>query len=262
MSTPLAGRTALITGSTQGLGLAIARRLAAAGANIVLSGLAEPGSVAMIQRELEAHGIRTLYSDADLSRPKDIARMVEMALAAFGTVDIVINNAVVRHEAPVETFAEDAWDKGLAVNLSAAFHAIRLTLPAMRKNGWGRIINIGSVFSFAGAANRVAYVTTKTALLGLTRAVALETAGADITVNCICPGTAETPIHAARIDAIAAAEGIARQEAERRFLSTKQPTGRFIGAEGVAGLIAFLCSEEGRDITGAALPIDGGWTAS
>ena len=180
-------------------------------------------------------------------------------------MDILVNNAVVRHAAPVESFAPERWDEGLAVNLSAAFHAIRLALPAMKQRGWGRIINVSSIYGLRAAPNRVAYVTTKTALIGLTRAVALETLGQDITCNAICPGTAETPIHEATIHEMMAASsstGLTREDAVQRFLTGKQPTGRFISAESVAALMVFLCGPSSRDITGAALPVDGGWSVS
>jgi len=168
----------------------------------------------------------------------------------------------VRHAAPVESFSAQKWDEGVAVNLSAAFHLIRLTVPMMQAKRWGRILNVSSIYGFKGAANRVAYVTTKTALLGLTRAVALEGLPHGITCNAVCPGTTETPVHEAAIQASMAAQALTREEAERRFFATKQPTGRFISAEQVAALMVFLCGPEAGDITGAALPVDGGWSAS
>jgi 3-hydroxybutyrate dehydrogenase len=176
-------------------------------------------------------------------------------------VDILVNNAVVRHAAPIEAFSAEKWDEGLAVNLSAAFHLIRLTMPMMQAKGWGRILNVSSIYGFKGAANRVAYVTTKTALLGLTRAVALEGLAHGITCNAVCPGTTETPVHQAAIASLAAG-GMTRDEAERTFFSTKQPTGRFISADQVAALMVFLCGPDASDITGAALPVDGGWSVS
>jgi len=258
----LEGRCALITGSTQGLGLAAAHRFAAAGCHVVLSGLAAPGEAMAIASGLEsAHSVRAVYAAGDLSRPADTDGIVETARRAFGTVDILVNNAVVRHAAPVEAFGADKWDEGLAVNLSAAFHLIRLTMPMMQSRRWGRILNVSSIYAFKGAANRVAYVTTKTALLGLTRAVALEGVPHGITCNAVCPGTTETPVHQAAIASLAAG-GLTREEAERRFFATKQPTGRFISAEQVAALMVFLCGPDAGDINGAALPVDGAWSAS
>jgi len=258
----LEGRCALITGSTQGLGLAAAHRFAAAGCHVVLSGLASADEAAAIASGLEsAHGVRAVYAAGDLSRPADIDGIVETARRAFGTVDILVNNAVVRHAAPVEAFGADKWDEGLAVNLSAAFHLIRLTMPMMQARRWGRILNVSSIYAFKGAPNRVAYVTTKTALLGLTRAVALEGVPHGITCNAVCPGTTETPVHEAAIASLAAG-GLTREEAERRFFATKQPTGRFISAEQVAALMVFLCGPDAGDINGAALPVDGAWSAS
>jgi 3-hydroxybutyrate dehydrogenase len=259
----LTGRTALITGSTQGLGLAAARALAAAGCHLVLNGLADRGVVDTLRRDIEdTHGVRTAFDPADLRDPVQIARMVAGAATSFGSVDILVNNAVARHTAPVDQFPVESWNDAVAVNLSAAFHAIRATLPSMRHNRWGRIVNVSSIYGLKGAVNRVAYVTTKTALIGLTRAVALETAHDGITCNAVCPGTAETPVHDAAIRASMASAGTSRADAERQFLASKQPTGRFIAAEGVAALIVFLCSAEAGDITGAVLPIDGAWSAA
>jgi 3-hydroxybutyrate dehydrogenase len=258
----LEGRCALITGSTQGLGLAAAHRFAAAGCHVVLSGLASPQEANATAAGLEsAYGVRAVYAAGDLSQPADIEAIVEAAGAAFGGVDILVNNAVVRHAAPIEAFGSEKWDEGLAVNLSAAFHLIRLTVPAMQAKRWGRILNVSSIYGFKGAPNRVAYVTTKTALLGLTRAVALEGLPHGITCNAICPGTTETPVHQAAIESLASG-GLTRGEAERHFFSTKQPTGRFISADQVAALMVFLCGPDATDITGTALPVDGGWSAS
>ena len=259
----MTGRCALITGSVQGLGLAAAERFAAAGCRVVLNGFAPPGQIATIRTGIEErHHVRTLYSGADLRNPDDIARMMSAASDAFGGIDILINNAVVRHAAPVEEFPVESWDEGIAVNLSAAFHTIRLAVPGMKQRNWGRIINVSSIYGLRGAQNRVGYVTTKTALIGMTRAVALETLGHNITCNAVCPGTTETPVHDATIQSMMARDGLSRADSERRFLTGKQPTGRFIAAEQVAALMVFLCGTDGGDITGAVLPIDGGWSAA
>jgi 3-hydroxybutyrate dehydrogenase len=259
----LKGKCALITGSVQGLGLAAAQQFAQAGCHIVLNGFADADAIGAIRAGIEQqYSIRTLYSGADLRVPGEIEQMISTSVDAFGAVDILVNNAVVRHAAPVEAFAADRWDEGIAVNLSAAFHTIRLALPLMKKRNWGRIINVSSIFGLRGAPNRVAYVTTKTALVGLTRAVALETLGQNITCNAVCPGTAETPVHDAAIREMMAAGSLTHEEAKLRFLADKQPTGRFINAASIAALMVFLCGPSGGDITGAALPIDGGWSIS
>jgi 3-hydroxybutyrate dehydrogenase len=259
---PLRGKCALITGSVRGLGLAAARRFAAAGCHLVMNGFDAGTDVDDLRRLIEQdHGVRTMYSSADLRRPKDIEQMVSDGLDAFGAIDILVNNAVVRHSAPVEAFDPTAWDDGLAVNVSAAFHAIRLAMPGMKRNRWGRIINVSSIYGLRGAANRVGYVTGKTALIGMTRAVAMETVADGITCNAVCPGTTETPVHDAAVESLVT-DGLTRAEAERRFFQGKQPTGRFIAADSVAALMVFLCGPDAADITGAALPIDGGWSIS
>ncbi len=258
---PLAGKCALITGSVRGLGLAAAHRFAAAGCNLVLNGFGAEQDIAALRSSIESqHDVRTVYDGADLRRREEIEAMVSAALDAFGTVDIVVNNAVVRHTAPVEAFDPSQWDDGIAVNVSAAFHTIRLTVPGMKRRGWGRIINVSSIYGLRGAVNRVNYVTSKTALIGLTRAVALETVTHGITCNAVCPGTTETPVHEATI-AASMAEGLSRIDAERRLLAGKQPTGKLISADAVAALMVFLCGPESASITGAVLPIDGGWAS-
>jgi 3-hydroxybutyrate dehydrogenase len=261
VSDGLQGKCALITGSIQGLGLAAAERFAEAGCHIVLNGLAAADEIGKVRARVEqTHGVRTLYCGADLRHPAEIEQMLAQSIEAFGAVDILINNAVNRHADSVEEFPVSKWDEGIAVNLSAAFHTIRLSLPQMRKKNWGRIINVSSIYGFRGAANRVAYVTSKTALLGLTRAVALETLGQNITCNAVCPGTTHTPPHEATIRESMASSGLSRADAEKRFLAGKQPSGRFIQGADVAALMLFLCRPESGDITGAALPIDGGWS--
>ena len=259
----LKGKGALITGSTQGLGYAMATRLAAEGCNVVLNGFGDGAEIERKRRQLEdGHGVRVLHHGADLAEPRQIASLVDAAISGLASVDILINNAVVRHFAPIETFRPEDWDKALAVNLSAAFHTARLVLPGMRARNFGRIVNISSIYGQVGAVNRVDYVTTKTALIGFTRAVALETAGQDITCNAICPGTVPTPAIGERLVAFMEKEGLARAEAEKAFMASRQPSGRFVEPDGVAALVALLCGPGGRDITGAAIPIDGGWSAS
>ena len=259
----LKGRCALVTGSTQGLGHAIADRLAAQGCNVVLNGFGDPAAIESKRRQLaENHGVGVLHHAADIGVPAQIDDLVTAAQSAFGSIDIVVNNAVVRHFAPLETFRVDDWDRALAVNLSAAFHTCRLALPGMRRRDFGRIVNIASVFGLFGTVNRVDYVTTKTALIGFTRAVALETAGQNITCNAICPGTVPTPAIEERFSAFKTREGLSGDAAVQAFMASRQPSGRFVSMEAAAGLVAFLCGPDGRDITGAAIPIDGGWSAS
>jgi 3-hydroxybutyrate dehydrogenase len=259
----LKDRCALITGSTQGLGYAMAERLAAEGCNIVLNGFGDAQEIERKRRQLEQdHGVRTLHHGADLADPGQIAALVETAQRSFGAVDILINNAVVRYFAPLEKFKPEDWDRALAVNLSAAFHTSRLVLPGMRTRNFGRIVNIASIYGLFATVNRVDYVTTKTALIGFTRAVALETVGQNITCNAICPGTVPTPNIEERLTAEMAKSGLSREEAERAFLASRQPSRRFVAPGGVAAMVVLLCGPAGADITGAAIPIDGGWSAS
>lgn len=259
----LRGKCALITGSTQGLGLATAKRFAAAGCNVVINGLGDEREIDTARVQIEKdHGVRAIYCGANLAHPIEIERMVESTLASFGAIDILVNNAVVRYVAPVEQFPAAEWDLALAVNLSAAFHTIRLALPEMRRRDWGRIVNVSSIYGFKGTVNRISYVTTKTALIGMTRAVALETRGQNITCNAVCPGTVETPVHLKRIEEMMEAQPLTLEQAQQLFLASKQPGGRFISAEDVAEMIHFLCGPHSRDISGAALPIDGGWSVN
>jgi 3-hydroxybutyrate dehydrogenase len=265
MSTPRAldGKVAIVTGSTQGLGLAIVRSLAGAGSHVVLHGLADEVRLRdechVVEQE---HGVRAAFSGADLRTRSGVERLVATTTRELGDCDVLVNNAVVRHTGLVEDFSAADWEESVAVNLSAAFYAIGLALPSMKRRGWGRIVNVSSIYGLIGAPGRVGYVTTKTALIGLTRAVALETLQHGITCNAVCPGTVDTPAHAATIAAAAAADDMTPEEAARQFLASKQPTGRFIDAAGVAALVTFLCSPGGADITGAALPVDGGWSIS
>ena len=260
----LKGKCALITGSTQGLGYAMAERLAAEGCHIMLNGFGDPAEIEARRRHIEdSHSVRVLHHGADLAVPAQITDLVETADRAFGAIDIVINNAVVRHFAPLEDFKVEDWDRALAVNLSSAFHVTRLALPGLRRRDFGRIVNISSIYGQRGAVNRVDYVTTKTALIGFTRAVALEVAGQNITCNAICPGSSPTPAIEQRLaEFVARNEGLSRDDAVRSFMASRQPSGRFVAMEGVASLAAVLCGPAGRDITGAAIPIDGGWSAS
>jgi 3-hydroxybutyrate dehydrogenase len=259
----LRGRSALVTGSIAGLGHAIAERLARAGANIVLHGLESADQARSARAALVAQtGAEVIVHHGDLNRVEQIEDMMDTAARAFGSVDVVVNNAVVRHFAATEDLRTEQWDASMAVNLSAAFHTARLSLPAMRRRGWGRIVNMSSVYGAGGAIDRIGYVTTKTGLIGMTRAIALETATSGITCNAVAPGTVPTPAIVARIARLAQEQGVTQEQAKRDYLAQRQPTQRFVSLQSVSALIAFLCSAAGDDITGAVLPIDGGWTAA
>jgi 3-hydroxybutyrate dehydrogenase len=259
----LAGRCALVTGSTGGLGHAIAHGLAQAGCRIVLTGLAPANEAEAARAALEQqHGVEALYVQADLAQEDGVAALIAAAEARFGGVDVLVNNAVVRHFSPIEAFPTERWNQALAVNVSAAFHTIRLLLPGMRARGWGRIINMTSVYGARGTANRIDYVTSKAALLGMTRGVAAETAGSGVTCNAVCPGSVSTPGTEIRVAELMHRLGLSRDEAVSRFLQGKQPSGRFVAADSVVAAIVFLCGPAGDDITGAQLPVEGGWLAS
>ncbi|WP_407154682.1 SDR family oxidoreductase [Bradyrhizobium sp. STM 3557] len=254
------GKWALVTGATAGLGLAIAEGLAGAGANIILHDLDAPKQAADV---LRAHfNVEVIAAGADLSQRDAIEAMMADLLARSGAIDILVNNAVVRHFAAVEQFPPECWDQALAVNLSAPFHLIRLALPAMKQRGWGRIINMGSIYATRAVEDRIDYVTTKTAIAGMTRAVALETARSGITCNTLCPGTLPTPAILTKIAAMAADSGRPVEDATRQYLGERQPTQRFIAMKAVAAMVVFLCGADANDITGATLPIDGGWSAA
>jgi 3-hydroxybutyrate dehydrogenase len=254
----LKGRWALVTGATAGLGLAVAESLAGAGANIVLHDLTEP--VQTKDRLRTQFGIEVVSVAADLSQRAAIEAMMTDVLGRTGAVDILVNNAVVRHFSPIENFPPERWDEALAVNLSAPFHLIRRALPGMKARSWGRIINMASIYASRAVADRIDYVTTKTAILGMTRAVAIETTRDGITCNALCPGVLPTPAIQGKIASIAASEGRAVDEATRDYLMARQPTGRFVAMESVGAMVVFLSSPAGQDITGATLPIDGGWS--
>jgi len=257
----LKGRTALVTGSTSGIGLGIARALASAGADVVVNGFGEAATVAEVERDLQALGARTLYHGADMSRPAEIEAMMRCARETFGRVDILVNNAGIQHVAPVESFPPARWDAIIAINLCAAFHTIRLALPAMRAAGWGRIINIASVHGLVASANKSAYVAAKHGLVGLTKAVALETAATAITCNAICPGWVLTPLVQQQVDARAAQHGLSNEDAKKALLAEKQPSMDFATPEQLGALAVFLCSESAAQVRGAAWNVDGGWHA-
>jgi 3-hydroxybutyrate dehydrogenase len=256
-------KTALITGSTSGIGLGIARRLAAGGANIVLNGFGDASEIEGIRESLiDDYGIEAIYNGADLTQPVEIAALISHAKDVFGGVDILVNNAGIQHVAPVDEFPIEKWDQIIAINLSAAFHTIRLCVPLMRVAGRGRIINIASAHALVASPFKAAYVSAKHGIAGLTKTVALEVAQENITVNAICPGYVRTPLVERQIPDTAKARGITEEEVVRDVLLAAQPTKRFVDVTEVAGLAAYLASDEAASITGALLSIDGGWTAA
>lgn len=254
------GKWALVTGATAGLGFAVAEGLAGAGANIVLHDLGAPKQAA---DDLRARfGVEVVAAGVDLAQREAIEAMMADLLARCGAIDILVNNAVIRHFAAIEQFPPDRWEQALAVNLSAPFHLIRLSLPAMKQRGWGRIINMGSIYSSRAVEDRIDYVTTKTAILGMTRAVAIETARSGITCNTLCPGTLPTPAILNKIATMAAKSGRPVDDVTREYLGERQPTQRFVEMHAVAAMVVFLCGPAANDITGACLPIDGGWSVA
>ena len=258
----LAGKVALVTGSTSGIGLGIARALATAGADVVLNGFGTTEQIARTRDEIKAdYGVKVSYSAADMTSPDAIADMIATSLNDFGRLDILVNNAGVQHVAPLEQFPVAKWDQILAINLSAAFHTTRLALPAMRKQKYGRIVNVASAHALVASPFKAAYVAAKHGILGLTKVAALETAEDGITCNAICPGYVYTPLVEAQIDGQAKAHGISRDQVIRDVLLAQQPNKRFASVEEIGALAVFLASEAAASITGIALPVDGGWTA-
>jgi 3-hydroxybutyrate dehydrogenase len=259
----LSGKTALVTGSTSGIGLACARALAAEGANVVLNGFGDAGEIEAIRAELEAaSGAGALYSNADLTKPEAIEAMMAEAAQAFGGVDILVNNAGMQHVAPVDQFPTDRWDLIIALNLSAVFHTTRLALPHMKEKGWGRVINTASAHSLVASPNKAPYVASKHGVAGLTKAVALETATSGVTVNCISPGYVWTPLVENQIPDTMKARGLTREQVMNDVLLAAQPTKKFVTVDQVAAFAVFLCRDEASAITGANLSMDGGWTAA
>lgn len=260
--TSLHGKSALITGSTGGIGEAFARAFAEAGANVVINGFGEKTAIEKLQSDLKTHGVDVLYHAADVGKPEEITDMMEAAHARFGAIDIVVNNAVTRHYAPIEEFPVDKWDRALAVNLSACFHTIRLALPEMKRRNWGRIINMASIHATKVIKDRVDYVTTKHAIVGITRAISFETAQTGITCNALAPGLVLTPHAENMLSKKMTDKGITRDEALAELLAARQPSRRGILPSEVAALGLYLCSDAAANITGATLPIDGGWAIS
>jgi 3-hydroxybutyrate dehydrogenase len=262
MTSPrLSGKTALVTGSSAGIGRAIAAALAREGCHVLMHGL-EPQPEAGGDEEEQRWLADAPYHQADLADVGATEAMVRGLLERRGSIDVLVNNAVTRHFAAIESFPLQAWDRAMAVNVSAAFHTVRMTLPAMRRQGWGRIINMASVYAMRGTRDRIDYVTSKAAILGMTRAVAAEVLGQGITCNAVCPGSVLTPSIEARLTRLMRDDGLDREAATREFLRGKQPGSRFIPAAHVAELVVFLCGEAAADMNGAVLPMEGGWLAT
>ena len=254
----LKGKTAIVTGSTSGIGLGIAKALAAQGANIVLNGF---GDVDGPKAEIAALGAQVGYHGADMSKPAEIEAMVQYATATFGGVDILVNNAGIQHVARVENFPVEKWDAIIAINMSSAFHATRLALPGMQAKNWGRIINVASVHGLVGSAEKSAYVAAKHGVVGLTKVTALENATSGVTCNAICPGWVLTPLVQKQVDAKAAAQGISNQDATKQLLGEKEPSMQFTTPEELGALAVFFCSPAGDNVRGVAWNMDGGWAA-
>ena len=258
----LKGKAAIVTGSTSGIGLGIARTFAAQGANVVLNGFGDAKAIEALRLSIAGeYRVQARYDGADLSKPSEIEAMMDKALAEFGVVDVLVNNAGIQHVAPIDEFPVDRWNAILGINLTASFHTVRLALPAMRRKGWGRVINIASAHALVASPYKSAYVAAKHGIAGLTKTVALEVAEQGITVNAICPGYVWTPLVQKQIPETAKARGIAEEQVIKDVLLAAQPTKRFVHIDEVAAFASFLAGDGAASITGAVLPIEGGWTA-
>ena len=261
-ATALTGKTAIITGSTSGIGLGIAEGFAQAGANVVLNGFGDADEIEATRARLAKLGAEVVYDGADMSKPDEIVEMVRATEQRFGSVDIVVNNAGIQTVEPVESFPPERWNLIIAINMNSAFHTTRAALPGMRKRGWGRIINISSAHGLVASPYKSAYVTSKHGISGFTKAVALEAAEDGVTVNAICPGYVLTPLVEKQIPDTAKARGITEEEVKRNVLLAAQWTKKFVTVEQLAGTALFLCSDAAENITGVSIPVDGGWTAA
>lgn len=258
----LKGKTAIVTGSTSGIGLGMAAALAGAGASVVINGFGTPEEIEAAKQHVKDHGGDAVhYIAADMSKPAEIAALVAQAEKLLGKVDIMVSNAGVQHTALIEDFPDDKWDSIIAINMSAVFHATKAVLPGMKARKWGRIINLASVHGLVASANKAAYVAAKHGVVGLTKVTALECAGTGITANAICPGWVLTPLVQKQIDAIAARDGISNEEASIKLLSEKQPAKAFVTPGQIGQLAVHLCSDASAVMTGSAITIDGGWSA-
>ena len=258
----LKGKSAVVTGSTSGIGLGIARAFAAQGADVMLNGFGDPDEIEAIQNGLVSEfGVRAEYNGADMTKRSEIKGLIDAATASFGKVDILVNNAGIQYVAPVEEFPEDRWEQIISINLSAAFYGIHYVLPQMKQRNWGRIINIASAHGLVASTQKVGYVSAKHGLVGMTKVVALETAETGVTCNAICPGWVLTPLVQKQIEALAERRGVSIEEAGRELLSEKQPSKTFVTTAQLGGLAVFLCSEDAANMRGTALSVDGGWVA-
>ena len=258
----LPGQCAIVTGSTSGIGLGIARSLAASGAHLMLNGFGDAAQIESLRAGLAREfGVKVSYSGADMSKPDQIRQMVRAAREELGSVDILVNNAGIQHTAPIESFPPERWDAVLAINLSSVFHAVQAALPAMKATNWGRIVNIASTHGLVASVEKSAYVAAKHGVIGLTKAIALETATTGVTCNAICPGWVLTPLVQQQIDARAKRDGISNDQAKAALLGEKQPSGEFATPEQIGAVCVFLCSDAAAQIRGAAVPVDGAWLA-
>lgn len=255
-------KAAIVTGSTSGIGLGIARSLAAEGYNLLLNGFGDLAEIDKLRESMaEEYGVKVIYSTADMSKPADIRAMVQDAVAQLGSIDVLVNNAGIQHTAPTEEFPDDRWDAIIAINMSAVFHASKAAIPHMKKQGWGRIINIASVHGLVGSANKVAYVAAKHGVVGMTKVMGIEVANDSITVNAICPGWVLTPLVKQQIEARAAQNGTTFEAETAALLGEKQPMTKFSTPEKLGALTVFLCSDAADTMTGGAISVDGAWSA-
>jgi len=258
----LKNKVAIVTGSTSGIGLGIAKELATLGADLVLNGFGDAGQIETIRSGIEReHGVRVIYDDADMSREQAVRGLIARTMETFGRLDILVNNAGIQFTAPIEEFPAAKWNAILDINLSAAFHGIAAAVPQMKKQRWGRIVNIASTHGLVASTHKAAYVAAKHGLVGLTKVVGLETAGSGVTCNTVCPGWVRTPLVEKQISDIAAQKHISQKEAAEEILAEKQPSLEFVSPSQLGGTVAFLCSPAADQITGTAISVDGGWTA-
>jgi 3-hydroxybutyrate dehydrogenase len=258
----LEGKTAIVTGSTSGIGLAVAKKLAGQGANVTLNGFGNKSEIQdLVSKISQEFKVKATYHGADISKPSEIRDLIAHTTKEFGAVDILVNNAGIQHVAPVDAFPEDRWDAIMAINLSAVFHGIKAVLPGMKSRGWGRIVNVSSVHGLVASANKSAYVAAKHGVVGLTKAVALETAGSGVTINTVCPGWVLTPLVQAQIEAKATKEGISIEEAHISLVGEKMPSKQFVESDFIGDTVLFFCSPAAKQLTGTSLPVDGGWTS-